>query len=228
MTAKIPLNLDTILAARTRVEGLVHRTPVLTCSHLDQLSGFKLFFKCENLQKTGSFKVSNAILRYTCGLITRGAQIRGAINAVTILGEKGNTNNTVITHSSGNHAQALALAAKIKGLKAHIVMPSITTRIKKEAVLGYGADITECEPNDKSRHETAARVAKQLNGVFVSPANDFDIMAGQGTLALEMLEEVGMVFYSHPYICLVCISGIVREYNTMLCLCQHNIVPCLL
>ena len=115
-------------------------------------------------------------------------QIRGALNAVTLLG---NTHDTVVTHSSGNHAQALALAAKIKGLKAHIVMPNITTRIKKEAVHGYGADITECEPADKSRQEAAARVVQRLNGVFVSPANDFDIMAGQGTLALEMLEQVG-------------------------------------
>ena len=97
-----------------------------------------------------------------------------------------------MTHSSGNHAQALALAAKIKGLKAHIVMPNITTKIKKEAVRGYGADITECEPTDKSRQETAERVVQEVNGVFVSPANDFDIMAGQGTMALEMLEQVSI------------------------------------
>ena len=95
-----------------------------------------------------------------------------------------------MTHSSGNHAQALALAARIKGLGAHIVMPNITTKIKKEAVHDYGADITECEPTDKSRQDTAARVVQDVNGVFVSPANDFDIMAGQGTLALEMLEQV--------------------------------------
>ena len=112
------------------------------------------------------------------------------MNAVSLLEERGNTSNTVVTHSSGNHAQALALAAKMKGLRAHIVMPSITTEIKKEAVHGYGADITECEPTDKSRQETAAKVVEEVNGVFISPANDFDIMAGQGTMALEMLEQV--------------------------------------
>ena len=114
------------------------------------------------------------------------------MNAVSLLREKGITSDTVVTHSSGNHAQALALAAKLKGLKAHIIMPNITTKIKKEAVRGYGADITECEPTDQSRAETAARVVQEVKGVFVSPANDFDIMAGQGTMALEMLEQVSV------------------------------------
>jgi len=135
---------------------------------------------------------SGSVVRCVCD-VQHFIQIRGALNAITLLGERGNTIDTVVSHSSGNHAQALALAAKMKGLKAHIVMPSITTRIKKEAVRGYGADITECESNDKSRQETAAKVVKTLNGVFVSPANDFDIMAGQGTLALEMLEQVSTI-----------------------------------
>ena len=130
------------------------------------------------------------------------------MNAVSLLEERGNTCNTVVTHSSGNHAQALALAAKVKGLRAHIVMPNITTEIKKEAVRGYSANITECESTDKSRQETAARVVEEVNGVFVSPANDFDIMAGQGTIALEMLEQVScsavMIYsdtYSDMYVC---------------------------
>ena len=105
-----------------------------------------------------------------------------------------------MTHSSGNHAQTLALATKLKGLKAHIVMHNITTKIKKQAVHGYGADITECEPTDRSWQEIADRVMQEINGVLVSPANDFDIMAGQGTMALEMLEQVECITsYSLKY-----------------------------
>ena len=110
---------------------------------------------------------------------------------VSLLREKSITSDTVVMHSSGNHAQVLALAAKMKGLRAHIVMPNIMTKIKKEAVRGYGADITECEPTDQSRAETVERVV-EVNGVFVSPANVFYIMAGQGTMALEILEQVSV------------------------------------
>jgi len=162
--------LDSILAARRRIEALVHRTPVLTSATLDSVAGRRLWFKCELFQKTGSFK------------------FRGATNAVRMLGDSAAARG-VVTHSSGNHAQALALAARMRGIPAHVVMPSNSAEIKKSAVRGYGASIIECEPTLEARESTAARVIAETGGAMIPPYNHPDVIAGQGTIALELLDE---------------------------------------
>jgi threonine dehydratase len=138
---------------------------------LDQLTGSNLFFKCENFQKVGAFK------------------FRGALNAV--LSTPDNLiKHGVATHSSGNHAQALALAARMKGVRAYIVMPENAPVVKKEAVAGYGAEIIECPPTLESRESTLKQVVLKTGAHFVHPYNDYRIIAGQATCALELLEEI--------------------------------------
>src|SRR6185503_1549053 len=153
-----------------RIAPYAHRTPVLTSSTLDALSGRKLFFKCEMFQKIGAFK------------------FRGACNAVMKLSDDV-AKKGVVTHSSGNHAQALALAAKLREIPAHIVMPRNSNAVKIRAVEGYGANVYLCEPNQASREGTAEQVARDTGGTLIPPYNHPDIIAGQGTLALELLEE---------------------------------------
>ncbi|MFM1804507.1 MAG: hypothetical protein RL136_1386 [Planctomycetota bacterium] len=162
--------IDTIRAARRRIEPFVHRTPVVTNATLDEASGRRLWFKCELLQRTGSFK------------------FRGATNAVRSLSEA-DAARGVVTHSSGNHAQALALAARMRGIAAHVVMPSNSAEVKKAAVRGYGARIIECEPTLEARESTAARVIAETGGTMIPPYNHPDVIAGQGTIALELLDE---------------------------------------
>lgn len=157
------------VAARDRISSHVNKTPVITCSSLNAISGFKLFFKCENFQKGGSFKA------------------RGAHNAVFSLSDA-DASKGVVTHSSGNHAQACALAARARGIPAHIVMPSTAPEVKKNAVRGYGAEVIECEP--ESRAAVAAEVAQRTGGLLVHPSNDPLVIAGQGTVALELLDQV--------------------------------------
>jgi threonine dehydratase/serine racemase len=163
-------DLDSIRAAQRRIDPFIRRTPVLTSATLDAMSGRRLWFKCELFQRTGSFK------------------FRGATNAVRML-DDATAAGGVVTHSSGNHAQALALAAKMRGIPAHVVMPSISAEIKKAAVRGYGASIVECDATIAAREATAARVIAETGGTMIPPYNHPDVIAGQGTVALELLDE---------------------------------------
>src|SRR3954454_8035540 len=133
------VDLEAVRAAARRIEGLAHRTPVMTCATLDHLAGRSLFFKCEHLQKAGAFK------------------FRGACNAVRRLSDEAAARG-VVTHSSGNHAQALALAAKLRGIAAHVVMPRDSSPVKRRAVQEYGGHVIDCEPNLRAREETAQAV----------------------------------------------------------------------
>lgn len=165
------VELPAIRDAAVRIAGFVHRTPVMTCSTLDALAGRKLFFKCENLQKVGAFKY------------------RGATNAVRKLTDA-EAAKGVVTHSSGNHAQALALAARVRGIPAYIVMPKTAPLVKKNAVEGYGGIVTQCEPNLAARESTAAEIVARTGGTLIPPFDHPDVIAGQGTAALELLDEV--------------------------------------
>ncbi len=155
--------------AAERIAGHVHRTPVLTSRRIDAELGCQVFFKAENLQRCGAFKA------------------RGATNAVLSLGDD-EARRGVVTHSSGNHAAALAYAASVRGVPCTVVMPRTAPRIKLDAVRGYGADIVLCEPAE--REATCARVAADRGAVVVHPFEDPRVIAGQGTAALELLEDV--------------------------------------
>ncbi len=168
------LAVPTITDVRTaaeRIRPYAHATPVLTSSTLDAMAGARLFFKCENFQRVGAFK------------------FRGACNAVFSLTDE-EARRGVATHSSGNHAQALALAGRLRGVPAFVVMPSTSKEVKKAAVAGYGASITLCQPTLAAREETLTRVAEETGAVVVHPYDDPRVIAGQGTAALELLEEV--------------------------------------
>ncbi len=164
-------NFEDVEAAMRMIAPHVHRTPVLTSGQLDAISGARLFFKCENFQKVGAFK------------------FRGATNAVLNLTEAQRAAG-VVTHSSGNHAAALAHAAAVRGVKAYIVMPSSAPGVKKSAVAGYGADITFCEPTLAAREAAAAELIERTGATMIHPYDNFYIIAGQGTAAMELLEEV--------------------------------------
>lgn len=165
-------DIDAVQAAATRIAGQVHRTPVVTCATLDRLSGRRLFFKCENLQRAGAFK------------------FRGASNAVLSLSPP-QAARGVATHSSGNHAQALALAARRRGIQAHIVMPRDSAAVKLAAVEEYGARIVLCEPTLAARESTAQAVVQETGATLVHPYDDPAVIAGQGTAALELLAQAG-------------------------------------
>jgi len=167
----LAVDLEDVRAAAARIAGRARRTPVATCETIDRLAGRALFFKCEQLQKVGAFK------------------FRGACNAVSRLPDDVAARG-VVTHSSGNHAQALALAARARGIPAHIVMPANAPAVKKAAVLGYGARVVECEPTLEARERTAAAIVAETGAAFVHPFDHPDVIAGQGTAALELLEEV--------------------------------------
>jgi threonine dehydratase len=160
-----------IREAAARIHGFVKRTPVMTCSSLNGMCDAELFFKCENLQKVGAFKY------------------RGATNAVRALPDEAAARG-VATHSSGNHAAALALAAKVRGIRAYVVMPRTAPAVKQAAVAGYGAEIIECEPTLAARESTLAEVVQRTGAEVVHPYDDPYVIAGQGTAALELLEEV--------------------------------------
>ncbi len=165
------VELSDIRDAARRIAGVAHRTPVLTSATLDALCGRRIFLKCENLQRVGAFK------------------FRGAWNSVARLDDAGAARG-VVTHSSGNHAQALALAARIRGIDAHIVMPDSAPPVKKRAVLGYGARVIDCAPTQEARESACARVVAETGGIEIPPYDYADTIAGQGTAALELLEEV--------------------------------------
>ena len=165
------ITLPTIQQAAERIKPYVHRTPVLTNESLDQRVGAQVYLKCENLQKVGAFK------------------FRGACNAVYSLnGEEAQFG--VCTHSSGNHAQALARAAQLRGISAYIVMPNNAPQVKKDAVAGYGGQITFCEPTLQARESTLERIRLDTGATVLHPYNDERVIAGQGTAALELLEDV--------------------------------------
>ncbi len=159
-----------ILQAAARINPFVNRTPVLTCHAVDRMLGARVFMKCENFQKVGAFKA------------------RGATNAVLSLDQQ-LLRNGVATHSSGNHAQALAWAASLAGAKAHIVMPSDSSKVKVAAVKDYGGIITFCEPNLDSRESTLERVIGETGATEIHPYNNVNIIAGQATAALEFFED---------------------------------------
>lgn len=168
--------INNIQQAHLRIRPYIHRTPVLTCHALDEMVGARMFFKCENFQKVGAFK------------------FRGACNAIFSLPSE-EASRGVVTHSSGNHAAALALAARKRGISARIVMPSNAPPVKIDAVKNYGGMITFCEPTLASREGTAAQVIEETGATMIHPYNDYRIIAGQGTAALELIEEVNDLDY---------------------------------
>jgi threonine dehydratase len=165
------LDLDSIRAAHERIRAHIHRTPVLTSSRLDEANGASLFFKCENFQKIGAFKA------------------RGATNAVFSL-DDATARRGVATHSSGNHGAALARAAKLRGIPAHIVMPSNSAKVKVRAVESYGAHIVFCEPTEAAREAACTDVIAKTGARLIHSFENEDVMAGQGTAAVELIEEV--------------------------------------
>lgn len=169
-TMYIPTLADMLLA-HERIKPHIHRTPVLTSTYFNDLTGAELFFKCENFQKAGAFKV------------------RGASNAVFGLSDD-QAKHGVATHSSGNHALSLSYAAGRRGIPCHVVMPHTAPAAKKAAVRGYGGIITECDPSTSSREATFARVQAETGAEFVHPYNDPRVIAGQGTCSKELIEQV--------------------------------------
>jgi threonine dehydratase len=168
---KPTLTMQLIREAHARIRDKIHRTPVMTSEVLDGLAGNRLYFKCENLQKVGAFKA------------------RGATNAVFLLTDA-EAAKGVVTHSSGNHAAALARAARLRGIPAYIVMPSNSPQAKQAAVRRYGGDVVLCEPTLAARESTAREVMERTGAVFIHPYDDLRVMAGQGTTAIELLEDV--------------------------------------
>ena len=166
------VGLEEIVAAAGRVGGCIHNTDVLTCTTMDTMAGKKLFFKAEMFQKTGSFKA------------------RGALNAIKSSLERGNVPARIVTHSSGNHGQAVAWAAKQCGLPCTVVVPEGTPAVKCEAIMGYEAELVKCHPTPTGRKETADKIAKETGGHIVHPYDDFDVIAGQGTIGLELVKQV--------------------------------------
>jgi threonine dehydratase len=160
-----------IQSAHQRIKSFIHRTPVMTSRLLNEIFGCDLYFKCENFQKVGAFK------------------FRGATNAVLLLNDD-QKKRGVVTHSSGNHAAALALAARMNGIKAFIVMPENAPSVKREAVAGYGAIITFCKPTLASREETCRVIMEREGATLVHPYDNFNVICGQGTAALELLEDI--------------------------------------
>lgn len=160
-----------ILDAHERIKPFIHKTPVLTSKTLNGLTGADLFFKCENFQKIGAFK------------------IRGGMNAVLTL-SKEKLQQGIATHSSGNHAQAIAYAAREVGTKAYIVMPDNSPKVKVDAVRGYGAEIFFCEPNQQAREKTLHEVVERTGAEFIHPYNDERVITGQATCAKELIDEI--------------------------------------
>lgn len=161
-----------IQSAHERIKGFVHRTTVLTCKSINEIFGADIYFKCENFQKVGAFKY------------------RGATNAVQLLHED-EMSKGVVTHSSGNHAQALALAAKVRGIKAYIVMPSNAPKSKVEAVKGYSGEVIFCEPTLAARESSTEKIIAETGAKLIHPYDNFNIISGQGTAAKELIEDFG-------------------------------------
>jgi threonine dehydratase len=167
------MNIDrhTIEQAHERIKPYIHRTPILTSKSIDETTGCHVYLKCENFQKIGAFKA------------------RGAMNAALSLTEEQRAKG-LATHSSGNHAQAIARAAKILGTKSYIVMPHTAPEIKKRGVRGYGGEIFECEPTLQARESTLAEVIKKTGATEIHPFNNYEVIAGQATAAKELFADV--------------------------------------
>lgn len=163
--------LEDIRQSHEAITDLIHRTPVMTCASIDRIAGAKLFFKCENFQKVGAFKM------------------RGAANAAVRLSAS-EREAGLATHSSGNHAQAVARAAQVLGCPAYIVMPENAPMIKKKATEGYGAEVILCTPTQAARESTLAEVVARTGATFIHPYDNYDVIAGQATAALELHEAV--------------------------------------
>lgn len=166
---QVPTAQD-IAQTHAAIAGMIHRTPVLTCSSLDAMTGAQLFFKCENFQKIGAFKMrgaASAALRLPPAELARG----------------------LATHSSGNHAQATALSARLLGVPAYIVMPRNSPAIKQAATAGYGAEVTLCDNTLQAREDTLAQVLARTGAAFIHPYNDYNVIAGQATAAKELIED---------------------------------------
>ncbi|WP_299776569.1 pyridoxal-phosphate dependent enzyme [uncultured Formosa sp.] len=161
---------DKLIQVHKSIQPYIHNTTVLTSKLIDGIAGSQLFFKCENFQKMGAFKM------------------RGATNAIINLSEA-QKNKGVVTHSSGNFAQALALSAQSLGVRAFIVMPSTAPQVKKDAVKGYGGIIVECEPTLTARETTAKEIQEKEDVTFIHPSNNIDVILGQGTACKELLEN---------------------------------------
>ena len=166
------ITLQDIESAHKRIESHIHRTPVLTCKSINEIAGCAIYFKCENFQKIGAFK------------------IRGGMNAALTL-TPGQLKKGLATHSSGNHAQAIAFAAKQLGTKAYIVMPNNSPAVKVDAVKGYGASITFCEPTQDARESTLQKIVAETGAEFIHPYDDYRVITGQATCAKELIEDAG-------------------------------------
>lgn len=172
-------NKEDILLSHKRIASWIHNTPVLTSGSINQISGADLFFKCENFQKIGAFKM------------------RGALNAV-LSTSKENSQKGFVTHSSGNHAQAVALSSKIANTKAYIVMPKGAPKIKIKAVKGYGAHVTLCENNERSRAGTCEKIIKKTGANFIHPYDNDKVILGQSTCSKELYDEIEKLDYVIP------------------------------
>ena len=173
-TESMQVTRESILEAHKRIKPYIHQTPVLTNATINAIAGSDLYFKCENFQKIGAFK------------------IRGGMNAVLSL-PKEKRSKGIATHSSGNHAQAIAFAALQVGTKAYIVMPNNSPKVKVDAVKGYGAEITFCEPNQQAREATLQEIVDRTGAEFVHPYNDYRVINGQATCAIELMNEVSAI-----------------------------------
>ncbi|KAJ7944906.1 Serine/threonine dehydratase [Quillaja saponaria] len=171
---KYAANISSIREAQARIKSLAHTTPVLSSESLNAMSGRQLYFKCECFQKGGAFK------------------FRGACNAVFSLDDN-DAAKGVVTHSSGNHAAALSLAAKLRGIPAYIVIPKNAPQCKVDNVMRYGGQVIWCEASLQSRQEVANKVVKETGGILIHPYNDGRIMSGQGTISLELLEQAPLI-----------------------------------
>ncbi len=177
-----PISKTDIEETHSRIAPFIHNTPVLESSSLNQIAECELFFKCENFQKIGAFKM------------------RGAINAIQNLSSQ-DKKNGIITHSSGNHAQAVAKAALLQNCKAYVVMPRTSPKVKVEAVKGYGGKVIFCEPTLEAREATVEKIIKKTNAFFIHPYDNYDVIAGQATAAKELLEV-------HPHLeAIICPVG---------------------
>jgi threonine dehydratase len=165
------ISKSSIEEAHERIKPYVHRTPVMTSKSIDEIAGCSVFFKGENFQNVGAFKA------------------RGAMNAALQLSDE-QRKKGIATHSSGNHAQAIARAAKILGIKSYIVMPTTTPQIKKKGVIAYGGEIFECEPKLAAREQTLTEVIKNTGAIEIHPFNNYEVMTGQATAAKEFFEDV--------------------------------------
>jgi threonine dehydratase len=169
MLLQVPSKLD-IVTTHERIRPFINRTPILSSDKINEMCGCEVFFKCENLQKIGAFKA------------------RGGINAALSL-EKKQVKNGICTHSSGNHAQAVALAAKMLGVKAYIVMPSNAPKPKVNGVIGLGAELIFCEPTLEARENGVKEIIEKTGAIFIHPFDNYDVIAGQATASKELLEE---------------------------------------